>query len=76
MAFYAGQVVVHTAMYNPTLVLLTDRKNLGDQLFATFSMCRDLLRPTPRQAESQKGCTGRPRSASGASSRRKWRCRL
>lgn len=50
MAFYAGQVVQHPAMENPTLVVLTDRNDLDDQLFATFSMCKDLLRQTPHQA--------------------------
>jgi integrase len=29
---------------NPTLVILTDRNDLDDQLFATFSLCRDLIR--------------------------------
>jgi type I restriction enzyme, R subunit len=54
MAFYAGQLVLHPAMENPTIVVLTDRNDLDDQLFATFSMCRDLLRQTPVQAESQE----------------------
>jgi type I restriction enzyme, R subunit len=50
MAFYAGQIVKHPEMENPTLVLLTDRNDLDDQLFGTFSMCKDLLRQTPQQA--------------------------
>jgi type I restriction enzyme R subunit len=50
MAFYAGQIIKHSAMQNPTLVLLTDRNDLDDQLFSTFSMCKDLLRQTPLQA--------------------------
>jgi type I restriction enzyme R subunit len=50
MAFYAGQIVKHPALENPTLVVLTDRNDLDDQLFGTFSMCRDLLRQTPQQA--------------------------
>lgn len=50
MAFYAGRIVKHPAMGNPTLVVLTDRNDLDDQLFATFSMCKDLLRQTPQQA--------------------------
>lgn len=50
MAFYAGCIVKHPAMANPTLVVLTDRNDLDDQLFGTFSMCRDLLRQTPQQA--------------------------
>jgi type I restriction enzyme R subunit len=54
MAFYAGQLVKHPAMVNPTLVILTDRNDLDDQLFATFSMCRDLIRQTPVQAESRE----------------------
>lgn len=54
MAFYAGQLVKHTAMANPTLVVLTDRNDLDDQLFSTFSMCRDLIRQTPVQAESRE----------------------
>jgi type I restriction enzyme, R subunit len=54
MAFYAGQLVKHPAMANPTLVVLTDRNDLDDQLFATFAMCRDLIRQTPVQAESRE----------------------
>lgn len=54
MAFYAGQLVKHPAMSNPTLVVLTDRNDLDDQLFSTFSMCRDLIRQTPVQAESRE----------------------
>ena len=53
MAFYAGQLVKHPAMANPTLVVLTDRNDLDEQLFSTFSMCRDLIRQTPVQAESR-----------------------
>ena len=54
MAFYAGQLVKHPAMANPTLVVLTDRNDLDDQLFTTFSMCRDLIRQTPVQADSRE----------------------
>ncbi|MCX7627436.1 MAG: type I restriction endonuclease subunit R, partial [Methylophilaceae bacterium] len=54
MAFYAGLLVKHPALENPTLVVLTDRNDLDDQLFATFSMCRDLIRQTPVQAESRE----------------------
>jgi len=54
MAFYAGQLVKHPAMANPTLVVLTDRNDLDDQLFSTFSMCRDLIRQTPVQVESRE----------------------
>ena len=38
---------------SPTVVVLTDRNDLDDQLFATFSRCRELLRQPPVQAESR-----------------------
>ena len=41
------------AMANPTIVVLTDRNDLDDQLFGTFARCRDLLRQPPMQAESR-----------------------
>ena len=53
MAFYAGQIIAHAAMENPTIVVITDRNDLDDQLFGTFSMCRDLLRQTPIQADDR-----------------------
>ena len=53
MAFYAGAIVREPAMENPTVVVLTDRNDLDDQLFGTFSRCRDLLRQPPTQAESR-----------------------
>jgi type I restriction enzyme R subunit len=53
MAFYAGQIVREPAMENPTLVVLTDRNDLDDQLFGTFSRCAELLRQPPVQAESR-----------------------
>jgi type I restriction enzyme R subunit len=54
MAFYAGRVIREPAMANPTIVLLTDRNDLDDQLFGTFSRCQDLLRQPPVQAESRE----------------------
>ena len=53
MAFYAGQLVRHPELENPTIVIITDRNDLDDQLFGTFSMCRDLIRQTPIQADSR-----------------------
>ena len=50
MAFYAGRIIREPAMHNPTIVVLTDRNDLDDQLFSTFSRCRDLLRQPPAQA--------------------------
>ena len=54
MAFYAGKAVLRPEMSNPTLVVLTDRNDLDDQLFGTFSACSDLLRQTPQQAGSRE----------------------
>ncbi|MBE2252434.1 MAG: type I restriction endonuclease subunit R [Myxococcus sp.] len=53
MAFYAGRVVLHPEMANPTLVVLTDRNDLDDQLFGTFSRCKALLRQSPEQARDR-----------------------
>jgi type I restriction enzyme R subunit len=50
MAFYAGRIVLHPAMENPTLVVITDRNDLDDQLFGTFARCHELLRQKPVQA--------------------------
>ena len=52
MVFYAGKLVL--ALNNPTLVILTDRNDLDDQLFDTFSLSQDLLRQTPVQAENRE----------------------
>ncbi|HVA89610.1 MAG TPA: type I restriction endonuclease subunit R [Chloroflexota bacterium] len=54
MAFYAGKIVLHPAMRNPTLVVLTDRNDLDDQLFGAFAACKSLLRQTPEQAENRE----------------------
>ena len=51
MVFYAGKLI--KAMDNPTLVVLTDRNDLDDQLYKTFSMSKDILRQTPSQADSR-----------------------
>jgi len=53
MVFYAGQVVVQPEMKNPTIVMLTDRNDLDDQLFSTFGNCVSLLRQTPVQAQNR-----------------------
>ncbi len=54
MAFYAGRVILHPAMENPTIVMITDRNDLDEQLFSTFSRCHELLRQKPVQAESHE----------------------
>ena len=53
MAFYAGYVIADANMANPTLVVLTDRNDLDDQLFGTFSQCKDLIRQMPMQADNR-----------------------
>jgi type I restriction enzyme R subunit len=52
MLFYAGKVILHPAMENATLVCLTDRNDLDEQLFGQFARCSELLRQDPVQAES------------------------
>lgn len=54
MLFYAARVVRHPAMQNPTLVVLTDRNDLDDQLFGQFQRCSDLLGQTPVQATGRE----------------------
>lgn len=53
MAFFTGRVVLHRDLENPTIVVLTDRNDLDDQLFGTFSRCHELLRQQPVQALSR-----------------------
>jgi type I restriction enzyme R subunit len=53
MLFYAARVVRHPAMQNPTLVVLTDRNDLDDQLFGQFQRCHEILGQMPVQAESR-----------------------
>ena len=54
MAFYAGWVALHPQMKSPTIVVITDRNDLDEQLFATFSGCKELLRQSPVKAESRE----------------------
>jgi type I restriction enzyme R subunit len=65
MAFYAGRVVLHPAMQNPTLVIITDRNDLDEQLFGTFSRCHELLRQEPVQAQSRAHLRGLLHTGSG-----------
>lgn len=53
MAFLGGLIVRSRELENPTLIVLTDRNDLDDQLFGTFSLCKDLIRQTPEQADSR-----------------------
>ncbi len=51
MVFYAGKVVLD--LDNPTIVVLTDRNDLDDQLFDTFAGCKQVLRQEPVQAQDR-----------------------
>jgi len=50
MTFFAGKLVLHPAMRNPTIVVITDRNDLDDQLFRTFARCKEIIRQNPVQA--------------------------
>ncbi len=65
MAFYAGRMILHPAMANPTIVVLTDRNDLDDQLFGTFARCHDLLRQQPVQAQDRSDLREKLRVAGG-----------
>jgi type I restriction enzyme R subunit len=54
MAFLGGLLVRSEELENPTLLILTDRNDLDDQLFTTFGTCKDLIRQTPEQAENRE----------------------
>jgi type I restriction enzyme R subunit len=63
MTFFAGKIIQE--LNNPTLVVLTDRNDLDNQLYGTFSRCADLLRQTPKQADSRDELKELLRVASG-----------
>jgi type I restriction enzyme R subunit len=65
MAFYAGRLILDPAMENPTIVVITDRNDLDDQLFGTFARCRDLLRQDPVQAADRADLREKLRVAGG-----------
>ena len=65
MAFYAGSIIQHPQMENPTLVVITDTNDLDDQLFGTFARCHQLLRQTPAQAQSRRHLRDLLKVASG-----------
>lgn len=54
MLFFAGKLIQHPQLTTPTIVMITDRTDLDDQLFGTFSRGKELLRQEPIQAESRK----------------------
>ncbi len=54
MVFYTGKLVLTEQMNNPTIVVLTDRNDLDQQLFETFSSCNQLIRQNPVQAANRE----------------------
>jgi type I restriction enzyme R subunit len=54
MVFYAGKLITATDMENPTIVVLTDRNDLDNQLFETFASAKQLLRQEPVQAKDRE----------------------
>jgi len=65
MLFYAARIVRHPAMQNPTLVVLTDRNDLDDQLFGQFQRCHDMLGQMPVQAGGREDLRALLNRASG-----------
>jgi type I restriction enzyme R subunit len=65
MVFYAGKLITSPEMQNPTIVVITDRNDLDDQLFDTFASSVQLLRQEPVQAESREQLKELLRVASG-----------
>ncbi|MBP9209046.1 MAG: type I restriction endonuclease subunit R [Saprospiraceae bacterium] len=65
MVFYTGKLVLAEEMNNPTILVLTDRNDLDQQLFETFGNCEQLIRQKPKQAESRDDLKDKLSVASG-----------
>ena len=65
MVFYTGKIVLSQELENPTVVVLTDRNDLDDQLFETFARCKELLRQDPVQSDSRETLKSLLKVASG-----------
>ncbi len=66
MVFYTAGLI--RDLNNPTIVVITDRNDLDDQLFTTFSKSQDILRQPPKQADVRKLTDNQKSSASGSNS--------
>ena len=62
MVFYAHYL--QEVLESPTIVVITDRNDLDDQLYGQFARCKDFLRQTPQHAESRPRCRSLRRAAS------------
>lgn len=65
MVFYSGKLIIDPRMENPTLVILTDRNDLDEQLYDTFTNCQQLLRQEPQKAEDRQDLRKLLKVASG-----------
>lgn len=65
MVFYSGKLIIEPRMENPTLVILTDRNDLDEQLHDTFCNCQQLLRQEPQKAENRRDLRQLLKVASG-----------
>jgi len=65
MAFYTGKAVVEDELQNPTIIVLTDRNDLDNQLFGQFTRVTHLLRQIPKQIENRKDLRDALKVASG-----------
>ena len=65
MTFYASKIAQQPELANPTLVVLTDRNDLDDQLFSQFMRCAQFLRQTPEQVENREDLREALKVASG-----------
>jgi type I restriction enzyme R subunit len=65
MVFYSGKLIIEPRMENPTLVILTDRNDLDEQLHETFTNCQQLLRQEPQKAEDRQDLRRLLKVASG-----------
>jgi type I restriction enzyme R subunit len=63
MVFFTGKIVL--ALNNPTVVMITDRNDLDDQLFDTFAASTQLLRQAPKQVENREDLKEKLKVASG-----------
>lgn len=65
MVFFSGKIIQHPALENPTIIMLTDRNDLDDQLFGTFSRCHEIIRQKPVQADKRSDLREKLKVASG-----------
>jgi type I restriction enzyme R subunit len=65
MVFFSGKLIIEPKMENPTLIILTDRNDLDEQLHDTFTNCQQLLRQEPQKAENRRDLRQLLKVASG-----------